>query len=160
MQRTTTEPGAQEPPLSCKRCQDYSRDRTREAGDLGHAPRICRWDSRSAVFSPGGGVGCVFLSATPGRGPTIAGGAARRPGSPQVRAQPSSTYICRPGSPAPRFSPPGCSLQLREVCSRVTGCHRSPLVQWNCPQIGHSGRGATPQQRCGREDRECTVCSS
>lgn len=33
---------AREPPLSRKLRRDYSRDQTREAGDLGHAPRICR----------------------------------------------------------------------------------------------------------------------
>lgn len=44
--------GAREPPLSGKRGQDSSRDRTRGAGDLGHAPRICRWDGQSTVTAP------------------------------------------------------------------------------------------------------------
>lgn len=46
---------AREPPLSDERCRDDSRDQTREAEDLGHAPESAGGTSGIAV--PGPGVG-------------------------------------------------------------------------------------------------------
>lgn len=49
--------------------RDNSRDQTREAGDLGHAPRICRWEERDLSAWPwAGGGGGLSLRAAPGRG--------------------------------------------------------------------------------------------
>lgn len=139
---------AREPPLSGKLGRDYSRDQTREAGDLGHT-RPESAGGTSGIAVPGPGVGGVSERCSWEGNDGVVRGAAPRP--PLARLS-LDLLAWRSGS---LLQPPGLQFAAPRSLLKRAECHPRPQVQRHYPQTGHSG--STPQQRCGREGEECCV---